>query len=81
MRHSFLLLAGCYGLAGGLWAAPIYNYTATFASVRAFDPINFDMTVSAPGFLIPDVGGGNNSGPRKYSVGDSIPLTVPEGPI
>ena len=79
--RKFLFLAGCYGLASGLWAAPIYNYTATSASVRAFDPYNFDLMASAPGFLIPDVGGSSTGNPPRYSVGDTIGLTVPLGPI
>ena len=81
MRQSLLFLAGCYGLASGLWAAPIYNYTATSASVRASDPYNFDLMASAPGFLIPDVGGSSTGNPPRYSVGDTIGLTVPLGPI
>ena len=81
MRKYFLFLVGCYGLASGLWAGPIYNYTATSASVRASDPDNFDLMASAPGFLIPDVGGGSTGGPPRYSVGDTILLTVPGGTI
>ncbi|MBV9304871.1 MAG: PEP-CTERM sorting domain-containing protein [Acidobacteriaceae bacterium] len=79
--RKFLFLAGCYGLASCLWAGPIYNYTATSASVRASDPDNFDLMASAPGFLIPDVGGGSTGGPPRYSVGDTILLTVPGGTI
>ena len=76
MRKSLLFLAGCYGLAGCLWAGPIYNYTATSASVTGFGPCTNDTFASAPGFSLYNVGGECADSSDLFYVGQQVPLAL-----